>query len=326
MNNPKRYVMKNKITLWIAAAALATGCTPKPTVGENDPVKSNYIHKYGVEVADATDWNERGSSGQVIKQLKNGATLTETWRDGQLDGPSTITFPHTTVIYQETIYNKGVRSQQTTNYLSGMPKRQELYTSPLYSQVSTWYEDGLPQSQEQYQDLRLISATYFTPSQETESKIDQGSGERPVRNGHGQLNGKELFSDGLLTMSIELYPTGMPKSHTPYIQGVIQGTRKTFSASGEPQTIEEWNNNLPNGTTLVFQNGEKISEVPYVDGKKSGIERRFRSGTDDVVQDISWNDDVRHGSSIVYVDDKKLTDWYFEGKKVSRLEFVELNR
>jgi antitoxin component YwqK of YwqJK toxin-antitoxin module len=321
--------MKNNILLLMTSCTLAffAGCTPRPVTKDSDPVKSNYIHKYGVEVDDAVDWNERGASGQVIKQLKNGATLTETWRDGVLDGPTTITFPHTSVIYQEMIYDKGTCIKETTNYHSGMPKQQKLHGPNACTEVVSWYEDGLPQTREQYQDLRLLSGTYVTPAQDVESEIAQGQGERPVRDGYGQLKGKEIFSDGLLAMSIELYPNGMPKSHTPYnIQGVIQGTRKTFSPSGDPQTIGEWSNNLPNGPTLIFQNGEKIAAVPYVDGKKNGVERQFLAGTCDVVAEITWNDDLRHGPSIVYVDDKKLTDWYFEGEKVSRVEFVERTR
>lgn len=320
--------MKNH-ALVLAASCLfviATGCHRKPIVGQNDPVKSNYVHKYGVEVDDAADWQERGSSGKVIKKLKNGSTLTENWQDGALSGPSTLTFPHSTVICSETVYENDVCIKQTSNYNSGMPKKQSLYNSKPYVLVSTWYEDGLPQSQEKYQDVRLVSGKYFTPKQDLESEIDQGQGTRPIRDGYGELKGTELFSDGLLTTKIEFYPNGMPKNSTPYIQGAVQGIRRTFSPSGAPETIEEWNNDSPNGTTILFQNAERVAEIPFLNGQKHGIEHRFRVGTDVIAEDISWANNLRHGPSIVYVDDQKITDWYFEGKKVSRAEFIEHNK
>ena len=317
--------MKNQILLLTATCTvlLITGCTPKPIVGDNDAVKATYIHKYGVEIDDATDWKERGASGQVIQKLKNGATLTENWQDGVRHGPSTISFPHSETIYQALFYDNGTCIRETTHYRSGMPKREDLHAPNSFILVSTWYEDGLPQSQEKYQDSRLLSGAYFTPNQEIESEIEQGQGERPVRDGYGQLKGKELFADGLLTLKTELHSTGIPKSYTPYIQGSIHGIKRTFSPSGEPETIEEWNNDRLHGTVIVFQNSEKIAEIHYADGQKNGIEQRFKAGTPEIVEDISWCDGVRHGPSIVYVDNTKITDWYFEGKKVSRVEFVE---
>ncbi|MBS0656070.1 MAG: hypothetical protein JSR46_09850, partial [Verrucomicrobia bacterium] len=105
--------------------------------------------------------------------------------------------------------------------------------------------------------------------------------------------------------------------------GRIHGTRSTYSPTGEPETIEDWSNDRLNGLQIVFQNGEKVAEVPYVNGKRQGVEKRLRAGTDEVVQTITWSQDVRHGPSIVYVDESKITDWYFEGNKVSRAEFVE---
>jgi len=74
----------------------------------------------------------------------------------------------------------------------------------------------------------------------------------------------------------------------------------------------------------VYQNGERVAEVPYVLGKKEGIEKRFKAGSEVVVQEITWHDSVRHGASTSIVDATRITDWYFYGQKVSKPRYVEL--
>lgn len=305
--------------------ASLTSCSPKTKVDEYGAVKSTYVHQYGVEVADQTEWQSRGASGQIIKQMKNGATLTQSWQQGKLHGLSTITFPHSNVVQIESFYDNGVRLWLTCNYQSGMPRKQDIYRTDGTIVVSNWYEDGSPRACEVYKGNLLQSGDYFTKDQELETQIMDGTGERIRRDGHGQLVSKDEIENGKLTCRMLYYPSCMPKKYIPFHDGKVQGLVKTFHPAGEPDTIEEWQQGFQQGLTTVFANGQKIAFVPYIQGKKNGIEKRVRPGTDTVVEEISWHEDLKHGPSILYVDNDKVTDYYYNGQKVSRIEFTELD-
>lgn len=301
---------------------LTTGCAPRPYASQDGSVKTTYIHQYGVEVANVDEWNERGASGQIVKQHKNGAAETQSWQQGKLHGLSTVTFPHASTLHTETYYDKGAIVWQTVHYASGMPKRQNIYRPGNVSLVSTWYEDGAPRSSEEYHGSDLFSGEYFTRDQELESQVVQGAGERLRRDGHGQLISKDEFENGKKILQVVYYPNGMPQKYIPFVNDQIEGTLKTFYPGGEPATAESWKANKQHGDTIVFRGGERVSIVPYVDGQKEGIETGFRPGTDTVTEQVSWKNSQKHGPSTFWVDQEKIIEYYFDGQKVSKTDFA----
>ena len=302
---------------------IATSCTPRPYT-EDGTVSTRYVHQYGVDIADNNEWVERGSSGQIIKKLKDGSTHTQTYRDGKLHGVSMLTFAHSHIIMQETYFDKGTCVWKTTNYPSGMPKRQDVFQPESIIAVTTWYEDGTPRSDEEYHGTLLVTGKYFTRDQDLETEVITGNGERINRDGHGQLVAQDEIVNGKRILEVVYYANGMPQKYIPYVDDKIEGTLKTFHPGGEPNTIEEWHQGLQHGHTQVFTSGKRIAVVPYVNGKKEGVETRYRPGTETVAEEISWKDDLKDGPSTVYVEDgSKVTEYFFEGKKVSRMEYVE---
>lgn len=302
---------------------LTTGCAPRPQMAQDGSVKTKYIHQYGVEVANAHEWTERGSSGQIIKQLKNGAVETQNWQHGALHGLTTTSFPHSSVVHKETYYDNGQRVWQTVNYSSGMPKRQDIFRPGNITLVSTWYEDGAPRSSEEYHTDNLWSGEYFTREQELESQIAQGTGERIRRDGHGQLVAKDDFANGKKVLEVTYYANGMPQKYIPYVNDQIEGTLKTFYPGGEPNTAEQWKANMQNGDTTIFRGGQRVAIIPYVNGQREGVETGFRPGTDIITHEITWKNNQKHGPSMYYVDDEKVTDYYFEDVKVTKTAFNE---
>lgn len=315
--------MKNWAAISVLLLSVACSCAPKPYVATDGSVKSTYIHQYGVEVADENEWQDRGSSGQIIKQLKNGSSITQCWQDGKLHGLSTISFPHTSIVQVEKFYDKGACVWFQTNYPSGMPKKQITYRSANHTLLSTWYEDGTPRSSEEYKDELLVGGDYFNREQELESQVVQGNGERMYRDGLGQLLSKDEIENGKRVLEIVYYPNGMPKKYLPYANDRVQGQVKTFLASGEPDTIEEWQNGQQSGQTVLFRGGLRIAVVSYVNGQKEGVEKRFRPGTDVVSEEVSWKNDLMHGPCSLFVDGKKVDEYFFQGQKVSRVEFAQ---
>ena len=81
-----------------------------------------------------------------------------------------------------------------------------------------------------------------------------------------------------MVLSTSYHPNNTPKAVTPYENWDIQGERQTFLPGGEPNTLEQWRQGYQHGPTVVFQNGEKYSELPYVKGKRQGLEKCYRNG------------------------------------------------
>ena len=116
-------------------------------------------------------------------------------------------------------------------------------------------------------------------------------------------------------LGVRLNDPGIAKRDV--FSGLIHGTRKTFLPSGEPLTFEQWQHGAANGVTVVYEQGEKVAEVPYVNGQKNGLECRFVNEVA-IVEEIHWQDDMRHGPSIRYVEGQSFTDWYLNDSKVTK--------
>ena len=70
------------------------GCNGKK---EDEVVDQLYVHKYGYTVS-KEEWSSKNYPGQVITTRQDGVTVTATYEDGKLNGPSTETFPHSQTV------------------------------------------------------------------------------------------------------------------------------------------------------------------------------------------------------------------------------------
>ncbi len=104
---------------------------------------------------------------------------------------------------------------------------------------------------------------------------------------------------------------------TPYVNGVIEGERRTYLPGGEPATIEKWTGNAQHGTMQEYEHGEMRAEVPYVNGNKNGIERRYRDDGKTLAQEITWVHGQKHGPTLSYIGNTVKTDWYFRDRPVA---------
>lgn len=287
-------------------------------------VKETYYHTYGVAVSKA-DWNASGKSGKITGTRRDGVTETKEYEDGVLNGTTTYTFPHSQIVEKKETYANGNKISETWNYPSGTPKRSVEYQGENNVKVSTWYESGTPKSIEKNYEDRLYIGQYYTPENDLEGMVQQGEGERPVRDRYGQLAAMETIENGEVRLKTEYHPNGTPKSVTEYVAGKPEGTKKTYLPSGEPETIETWVAGIQNGPTTIFRNGSKFAVCNYRKGKKSGIEKRFELGTDKVVETIAWSDGMRHGPTESIVENERTTTWYFLDKPVTKHTFETMN-
>lgn len=298
------------------------GCSQRSN--EPEVVKETYIHRYGVEVT-PQDWTQRGRSGQVISKLRNGVTVTRSYKDGQFDGVTTFTFPHSELIARTEEYTSGSLKKEIDHYPSGQPRIETIYRGEGNRSVNHWYDHGKILAKEIYRGEALIKGEYFKKDGQIESSVDNGHGERVARDDYGNLISRDAFSEGYLVTVTTYHPNGTPKEITPYVRNVVEGAKRSFLPDGEPITIETWQGGVQEGLTVLFQNGEKIAEIPYHNGIKSGVEKRFAGGKR-VVEEITWVSGTKHGPYNTLVGDKIQTDWYHRGKRVSKNTFETMEK
>jgi len=88
-----------------------------------------------------------------------------------------------------------------------------------------------------------------------------------------------------------------------------------------------WSKGKIDGLQQCYRNKIKYLEIPYIDGKKEGVEREYDLNGN-LVKEIHWENDLRHGSSRYYHPDYTDIQWYWKGiavdlKKFQTLEFRE---
>lgn len=301
-----------------------TGCTSSQRPPSNI-VKQTYIHKYGVTVP-PQDWAARGQHGQVVSEMKDGVAVTHNYSSGILDGPTTHTYAHSSAIEKVQTYARGNLLKEVIHYRSGPPMEETQHLEDGSKKITTWYETGSPKSIENYNSQgQLVTADYYTPNHQSEAQVENKHGIRITRNQYGHIQTKDTIENGEMLVRTTYHYNGTPKEIIPYHKGFVQGKRQTFLPDGEPNSIEEWSGGKQQGLTIEFQNGEKHAEVPYVNGVKQGVEKRYRDGSI-LTQEISWHNDLQEGPSTTHYGETAATEWYFEGRPVSKLSYEGLIR
>lgn len=311
-----------KIALLMCVASVITLVGCKRTSSQ-DVVKETYIHKYGVPVP-KEDWSRNGKDGQVVQLMSDGITVTRAFEKGVLQGKVTYTFPNSSTISVVENYEDGNLVSKIENFQSGIPLREVKYQGQQMTHFTRWYEDGIPAAVEQYQNGVLVQGEYRNALNVLDSQVIDGKGVRIMRSNDGDLLSKDMIENGQMIERVSYFANGDPASITPYENTLIHGMRLTFLQGGLPNTVEEWVHGRQEGTTIVYSNGEKVAEIPYLNGMKNGVESRYRDGKT-LVEEISWRNDVQHGPRKIIVDDSSKVEWYHQGELVNRPTFERLN-
>lgn len=300
---------------------LTTGCGQSKKQ-KGDVISQRYIHKYGYDVS-RDDWQSQNYPGQVVTTLRNGITITSTYEEGILHGSHTETYPHSLTLRVKEIYQHGHLAKKTTYDIRGVPTNEEEYLSPSSVKISSWYKKGTPRSVEEHHENALVDGAYYTLSNELESRVENGYGTRTSRNPAGELLYKDRLEEGKMISRETYYQNGNPNTYISYQNGKMHGSKKIFGPSGEPVSIEPYEEGVLNGIVTNFQNGYRYHEVPFVNGIKEGQERYYVDG-ENVIEEIEWHGNLRHGQTVVYLDGYSRSEWYYNGDRVSKSKFNEL--
>jgi antitoxin component YwqK of YwqJK toxin-antitoxin module len=285
-------------------------------------VSERYIHKYGYAVS-KLDWEEKNYPGQVITNLSNGVTVTTTYENGIKHGPTTQTFPHSQTVEHYCLYNQGNGVKEISYDPNGIPVKEWVQLSPTRYSITTWYAQGSPMAVEEFVGNELLDGQYFTIVNDLESHVEKGIGEAVRRDRSGLLLATELFEEGYAIKKETFYPNGAPESIGYYYRNNLHGEKHTFAQNGEPLAIEEWVNGQLHGKSTYFKNGNRYLEIAYLYGQKNGIERHYVDA-DMISQEITWENDLKHGPSVFYADGKPEYHWFYAGESVSKRKYNEL--
>lgn len=316
-----RLFMKDlKSPLFVLVSALAIiGCSDS---SQKNVIATRYVHKYGYDVS-KEDWETKQHPGQIITTLQDGKTIVESYEDAMLHGPRTETFPHSQTVQILETYERGKLAKRVTFSIRGVPQQEEVFKSPTHILLTTWYPTGTPKSKEEYKESLLINGQYFNSANETDSRIENGTGEKTLRNTFGDLLSKEVYNSFMVTYVETYYPNNTPYTATAFENGKKHGECKVFSMSGDPISVESYVHGEKHGLCTYYQNGSKYLEVPYVHNVKHGTERQFIDG-EITVKEIDYQWGQKHGPSVIYCDGSARTTWYFDNHKVSRSKYDEL--
>jgi antitoxin component YwqK of YwqJK toxin-antitoxin module len=316
--------MKTKVYLLLASLGLIV-CGCKGDKKDDNVVSQRYVHKYGYQVS-KEDWETGKYPGQVITTLRNGVTVTATYDGGVLHGPSTHTYPHSQTIEAFYLYNQGNLIKETIYDIKGMPLSETIQLSPTRHTQTLWYTDGSPLCIEEFVGDELLEGQYFSTHNETESRVEKGTGLRVRRDRDGTLLSKDEVESGYMTKSESFYPTGAPESIAYYARNKLSGLQTTFAVNGEPLSSAEWINGQLHGKCTYYKNGAKYLEISYMNDQKNGMETHFLPDGK-ISQETLWENNKRHGQTVYHINEgENLTEWYYDGKKVSQEEFKDLNR
>lgn len=285
-------------------------------------VSQKYVHKYGFDLSEQ-EWEEREQEGQVISMMKNGVKVARNFENGQLQGPTTYTFPHSTTVEKLLLYDQGTLLKETLFDAAGMPIREEAYEFDDRTIITLWDEKGVPLSIEEYDGDLLAEGKYYTPTHEEEGRVEGGFGERVKRDRTGSLLSRDQIENGWIASRIAYHSTGEIHAVSHYCDYQLHGEQTKFTATGKPLMKLNWNQGILDGEKVVYRNGVKIAEIPYVRGQKQGTERHY-DDLGNLTAEIEWKNDKKHGCSKFYTDETTEMEWFHKGQSVTAQKFEML--
>lgn len=301
-------------------ALLLASCMNQSSIDQ--VIEQKYVHKYGFDVSEE-EWEERAQEGQIVSLLKNGVKVSKSYENGTLHGPTTYTFPHSDVVEKVLVYDQGALLKEAIFDPAGVPIREEIYEFDDRTLITLWDERGVPLSIEEYEGDLLTDGKYYYANHESEGEVVDGTGERYKRDRSGTLILKDRIENGVIVSRTTYHPSGQIHTISHYLDHQLHGEQLKYTSTGKPLMQLSWNRGVLDGVKVVFRNGQKISEIPYVNGKKEGTEYHY----DDLgylTAEIGWKKDKKHGSAKYHTDEATEIEWFYKGQLVDREKFQSL--
>lgn len=313
--------MKRILVIGILSGFVFVGCAGK---GEKEIVRTSYYHPYGPQISEA-EWKAEGCSGETSEVLLSGIEKRREYEGGALHGASSWSFPHSKVIEHTEEYEHGKKVATVYNYMTGSPRLREDYQGDV-TYVQAWYEDGTPRFMEEKKDGKVLNGQYFSIDGEREGYLVAGTGMKSNRDDSGLLLDTEKYAGGEIVEKTLYYKNGIKREELAFQDGKRHGVNKKFSDDGSPVVIHQWKEDKLDGKQTIFENGYLARTEMYQNGLKHGVEVRYKTGSNEIAQEISWDRGQKHGCSKSYFIDQTLAEWYWNGNKVSQGQFEQWDK
>ncbi len=309
-----------RIPIALSISLLLAGCFS--TDSSHQVVSQTFVHKYGFDVT-KQEWEERASDGKIISMLKNGVKVTRSYENGALHGPTTYTFPHSSVTEKTENYDQGTLLKEVIHDLAGIPAREEVYEFDNRTSITLWDAKGAPISIEEYNGDQLLEGKYYNPNHDLEAQVASGKGERVKRDREGLLILRDQIAAGQIVSRTSFHPNGNLHTISHYRDLQLDGEQQKFTASGKPLMTLHWDNGLLHGPKIVYRNGTKIAEIPYSQGKKHGLETHC-DDLGNLTAEIEWQHDKKHGISKLHSEEATEQEWFYKGQAVNQQKYERL--
>lgn len=282
-------------------------------------LSQKFVHKYGFDLSEQ-EWDQRSQDGQTIITLKNGVTITRTYENGNLHGPTTYTFPNSAMVEKILFYNQGNLLSETTQDTNGVPIREESYGFDDRLTLTFWNDKGVPLSVEEYNGDFLVDGKYYSLEHELESEVNDGNGFRTKRDRLGLLISRDQIENGVMSARTTYHPNGQVHTVSHYRDYMLHGEQSKYTVSGRPLMALHWDRGILDGIKTVYRNGLKVAEIPYIHGQKNGLEYHY-DDLGNLIAEVLWRNDKKHGCSKSYTEESQDLEWFFNGHSVSAEKF-----
>jgi len=285
-------------------------------------LSQKFIHKYGFDLSEQ-EWTSRDQEGQIVTMLKNGIKVVSSYENGILHGPTTHTFPNSSIVEHLYVYDFGSLIKETIHDARGIPIQETAYEFDDRKIITLWDEQGTPMSIEEFDGELLVKGSFFTPEHELEGSVTGGFGERVRRDRAGLLLGRELIENGVMSRDTSFHANGHIHSISNYHDYQLHGEQKKFTSFGKPLMDLMWDHGVLDGTKIIYRDGVKVSEIPYHKGQKHGMEVHFDE-EGKISAEIEWKHDKKNGCSRFFTNGTEERQWYYNGAIVSQEKFEML--
>lgn len=307
--------MKKKSLLLASLLLLGSCCDDS----SGSVVSQKFIHKYGFDISEQ-EWEQREEDGQIVSMLKNGVRVAHTYENGSLHGPTTYTFPNSSVVERTLIYDQGNLLKEVVHDTAGLPMREEMYEFDNRTIITLWDEKGAPLSIEEYNGEILMDGKYYTADHDLESQVINGVGERVKRDRSGLLISRDQIENGIMIARTSYHPNALIHTISHYDSYQLHGIQQKFTSTGKSLMDLHWNHGILDGEKVIYRNGIKVAAIPYVNGQKNGLETHF-DDLGNLTAEIEWKVDKKHGCSKLFTDETIDEEWFYKGSPVTAQKF-----
>lgn len=286
---------------------------------DDTTISKKYYHKYGFEVP-KQEWENRKEDGKIVTRKEDGITITQSYENGVLSGPTTYSYPHTSTTQKKLVYDQGTLLKEIIYDQNEIPIRESDYEFEGQVIKTCWNTTGVPLSVEEFKGNLLIEGKYFDEDNNLEATVTDGTGIKLKKDRSNTLLHKETLEKGKTLSKICYYSDGTIQSETTYLNDQPHGLQKKFTESGKPLAFINWRQGTLDGLKVHYRNGNVIHEIPYKNGNKHGLEKQF-AASGNQISEIPWIHGKKHGSARVFTEDNSNIAWFYDGKAVTRNQF-----